>query len=412
MNLSYKILIGLFAGCLFGLFIAQSESQWLNGLPAIIAPIGSLWINAIRMTIIPLLMSLIIVAIGGTEQSHQVLAIGGRSLCMFAGLILLSSSFSVLFAAPLISGLTLSSESAELMHSFVRQAESRDALPPFSNWLINLVPANPFSAAANGEILPLMVFTGIFALALMKIDPRSQKQLVEFFAAVRDALFVVVSWVMALSPYGIFALVLPVAANLGTESVVLLGSFIFLTCSLIVLLSGTLYLILGLLGYDVWRFARTMAPVQVIGLGTRSSLAALPATLAASRDLAVDQNTAGLVLPTAVTLFKFASPLARTCGAYFIAALYGIELALPETIAIALAIGVLSFYSPGIPSGGLLVITPVFVALDLPVEGIGLLIAVDLIIDMFITGANIAANMAATLIIERFNSGSNNDVTE
>ena len=82
----------------------------------------------------------------------------------------------------------------------------------------------------------------------------------------------------------------------------------------------------------------------------------------------------------------------RTCGAYFIAALYGIELALPETIAIALAIGVLSFYSPGIPSGGLLVITPVFVALDLPVEGIGLLIAVDLIIDMFITGANIAAN--------------------
>ena len=91
MNLSYKILIGLFAGCLFGLFIAQSESQWLNWLPALMSPIGSLWINAIRMTIVPLLMSLIIVAIGGIEQSLQVLAIGGRSLCMFAGLILLSS---------------------------------------------------------------------------------------------------------------------------------------------------------------------------------------------------------------------------------------------------------------------------------------------------------------------------------
>ena len=116
-----------------------------------------------------------------------------------------------------------------------------------------------------------MVFTGIFALALLKINPRSRKPLVEFFAAVKDALFVVIAWVMALSPYGIFALVLPVAANLGTESVVLLGSFILLTCSLIVLLAGTLYLILGLLGYDVWRFARTMAPVQVIGLGTRSS---------------------------------------------------------------------------------------------------------------------------------------------
>lgn len=412
MNLSYKILIGLIGGCLLGLFIAENESQWLNGMPAMIAPLGSLWVNAIRMTIVPLLISLVIVAIGGAEQSHRVLAIGGRSFCLFAGLILLSSSFSVLFAAPLISALTLSSESAEMMRSFVQQAESRGALPPFSNWLINLVPANPFSAAANGEILPLMVFTVIFALALLKIDPQSRKQLVGFFAAVKEALFEVISWVMALSPYGVFALVLPVAANLGTDSVMLLGSFIFVTCTLIVLLAGALYLILGLLGYDVWRFARTMAPVQVIGFGTRSSLAALPATLAASRDLAVDQNTAGLVLPTAVTLFKFASPLARTCGAYFIAALYGIELALPETIAIALAIGVLSFYSPGIPSGGLLVITPVFVALDLPVEGIGLLIAVDLIIDMFITGANIAANMAAALIIQWYSSGSVNDVTE
>ena len=77
MNLSYKILIGLFAGFLFGLFIAQNDSQWLNGLPAMIAPLGSLWVNAIRMTIVPLLMSLVIVAIGGTEQSHRVLAIGG-----------------------------------------------------------------------------------------------------------------------------------------------------------------------------------------------------------------------------------------------------------------------------------------------------------------------------------------------
>ena len=277
---------------------------------------------------------------------------------MFAGLILLSSSFSVLFAAPLITGMTLSSESAELMHSFVHQAESRDALPPFSNWIINLVPANPFSAAANSEILPLMVFTGIFVLALLKIDPQGRKELVGFFAAVKEAVFVAFAWVMALSPYGIFVLMLPVAAKLGTESIVLKGSFIFLTCSLIVLLAGTLYLIIGLLGCDVWRFARTMAPVQVIGLGTRSSLVALPANLAASRDLAVDENTAGLVLPTAVTMCKFASPLAWTCGAYFIAALYGIELALPETIAIALPIGVLIFYSLDIPSVGLLVITP------------------------------------------------------
>ena len=109
-------------------------------------------------------------------------------------------------------------------------------------------------------------------------------------------------------------------------------------------------------------------------------------------------------MPAAVTLFKFASPLARTAGTYFIAALYGIDLSLAELAIIALAIGLLSFYSPSIPSGGLLIMTPVYVSLGLPVEGIGLLIAVDLVVDMFITLANVTANMAVTVVMDRLES--------
>ena len=246
-----------------------------------------------------------------------------------------------------------------------------------------------------------MVFTGIFALALLKIDPQSRKQLVGFFAAVKEALFVVIAWVMALSPYGIFALVLPVAANLGTESVVLLGSFIFLTCSLIVLLASTLYLILGLLGYDVWRFARTMAPVQVIGLGTRSSRGAAGNSGCEpgsgdrpehGRPGAADRGHSVQICfssgPHLWRLFHCGTVRHRACAARndcYRTRYRGAEF-------------LQSRHSQRRPAGH----HPVFVALDLPVEGIGLLIAVDLIIDMFITGANIAANMAATLIIERY----------
>lgn len=145
-----------------------------------------------------------------------------------------------------------------------------------------------------------------------------------------------------------------------------------------------------------------MAPVQAIGFSTRSSLAALPATYAAAAILEVPERVTGIVLPIAVTLFKYASPLARTAGTYFVASLYGIDLSLFELFIIALVIGLLSFYSPGIPSGGLLIMAPVYISLGLPVEGIGLLIAIDLIVDMFLTMANVTANVASSALIAEY----------
>ncbi|MCH1599257.1 MAG: dicarboxylate/amino acid:cation symporter [Pseudomonadales bacterium] len=398
--MSFRILTGLLLGSIAGLMISRSNAALFVNLPGLLAPLGSLWVNAIRMTIMPLLMALVVVAIAGQGRSGRVLAIGGKTLSLFVGLILLSSLFALLFAAPLIGLLEISSENSNVVLASSQVTAERAPLPPFKDWLIGLIPANPFAAAANGDILPLMIFTVVFSLALIQIDERLAKNVVTFFEATKQALLVVIAWIMELAPYGIFALVLPITANLGTESVRLLGTFILMVCGLIVLLSACIYLGLWVLGHDIKKFAKTMAPVQVIGFGTRSSLATLPATIAASEILGVSQKTAGLVLPAAVTLFKFASPLARTAGTYFIAALYGIDLTVSEFVVIALAVGLLSFYSPGIPSGGLLIMTPVYLALGLPVEGIGLLIAIDLIVDMFITAANVTANMGVTMMLD------------
>ncbi len=400
MNLSFRILTGLLLGSIAGLMISRSNSALFVNLPGLLAPLGSLWVNAIRMTIMPLLMALVVVAIAGQGRSGRVLAIGGKTLSLFVGLILLSSLFALLFAAPLIGLLEICSENSNVVLASSQVTAERAPLPPFKDWLIGLIPANPFAAAANGDILPLMIFTVVFSLALIQIDERLAKNVITFFEATKQALLVVIAWIMEVAPYGIFALVLPITANLGTESVRLLGTFILMVCGLIVLLSACIYLGLWVLGHDIKKFTKTMAPVQVIGFGTRSSLATLPATIAASEILGVSQKTAGLVLPAAVTLFKFASPLARTAGTYFIAALYGIDLTVSEFVVIALAVGLLSFYSPGIPSGGLLIMTPVYLALGLPVEGIGLLIAIDLIVDMFITAANVTANLGATMMLD------------
>ena len=148
-------------------------------------------------------------------------------------------------------------------------------------------------------------------------------------------------------------------------------------------------------------FARAVAPVQVIGFSTRSSLASLPAIVAATENLGIPAKISGLVLPVAASLFKFGSPIGRIAGTYFVAILYGIELGPMEMLVVAMVVGLFSFYSPGIPSGGLLIMAPIFISLGLPVEGIGILIAIDLIADMFMTATNVTASVTATAILSR-----------
>lgn len=401
---STRILIGLGLGLVGGIAYSISGSELFPTLPAIIAPVGGLWVNAIRMVVIPLLMSLLITAIAGQSNSTAVAQLGGKTIGLFVAFIFCSSLFALILAPPLISQLTIDPATSDtLLASTGFESDSAATLPPFSEWLVSLIPSNPFAAAVDGEILPLLIFTGLFAVALLRIKENQRETIVAFFSAIKAAMFILVGWIMLLAPIGIFALVFPLAATLGLSAVTLLGSIVAIVCMLITVFMLLLYPLVAIFtDTSLQNFARAVAPVQAIGFSTRSSLAALPATYAATEILGISEKVSGIVLPIAVTLFKFASPLARTAGTYFIAHLYGIELSPLELFIIAMFIGLLSFYSPGIPSGGLLIMAPVYLSLGLPVEGIGILIAIDLIVDMFLTMANVTANVASSALIAKF----------
>ncbi len=404
LSSSIRILIGLSLGLILGVAYSSLEGDSMAFLPEVISPIGALWVNAIRMVVIPLLMALLITSIAGGGSGVIVAQLGGKTIGLFVLFILCSSMFAFVSVPPLLVFLSIDpAASTALLESTGYDPASTNELPPFSEWFVSLVPSNPFAAAVNGAILPLMIFTGLFAMALLRIDTQQREHIVAFFSAIKSAMFVLVAWIMMLAPIGIFALVFPIAAALGISAVTALGSFIAIVCILICIMMLLLYpLVASLTKIPLRKFARTMAPVQAIGFSTRSSLAALPATYAAAAILEVPERVTGIVLPIAVTLFKYASPLARTAGTYFVASLYGIDLSLFELFIIALVIGLLSFYSPGIPSGGLLIMAPVYISLGLPVEGIGLLIAIDLIVDMFLTMANVTANVASSALIAEY----------
>jgi len=403
MNLSIRILIGLALGLVMGVVASVYQSSSLITLSGWSEPIGKLWVNSIRMTVIPLLMALLITSIAGQKNTNNAAKLGAKSLGFFVVAIAISSFMVFVLAPPLLSIFSIDPQaSKELLAGTQVTVAKTSELPPFRDWLIGLVPTNPIKAAADNAILPLLIFIGLFAATLLRIKQSQRDIIVGFFDAVKDAMFVLIAWIMNLAPYGVFALVFSLSATLGLSAITALGSFILIACGLIVLATLLLYPLAIIVGrLPAKEFIKFIAPVQVIGFSTRSSLAALPATIDATEKLGISSKISGVVLPFAVTLFKFASPPARITGTYFIASLYGIELGYVELMVIAIAISVLSFYSPGIPSGGLLIVSPVYLSLGLPVEGIGLLIAVDLIIDMFITASNVTANITAAAVLSR-----------
>jgi Na+/H+-dicarboxylate symporter len=401
VSLTARVLTSLVAGLVIGVIVSWAQHPGLFAVVSAVEPIGALWVNAIRMTVIPLVVSLLITGIA-SGSARSTGRMGGRALGMFVVLIAGGAVFAAIVAPPLLSVAPFDESAFASLREAAPAAETE--LPPVRDWIVGLIPANPVRAAADGAMLPLVVFASILALAITRTETAQRETLVKFFTAVARAMFVIVEWILFVAPVGVFFLVLPLAARTGADLVGAFGFFLLIACGLITVALVALYPVALLVGgVPVRRFARACAAAQAVGFSTRSSLASLPAMLdAAERDLKLPSQVSGVVLPLAVSLFKFASPIARMTGTFFVAYLYGIDLSAIDIAAITGAVAALSFYSPGIPSGGLFIMAPIYIALNLPVEGIGLLIALDLIPDMFITTANVTANMTVAVVVSRW----------
>jgi proton glutamate symport protein len=223
-----------------------------------------------------------------------------------------------------------------------------------------------------------------------------------FFAGVAEAMLLLVQWILWLSPIGVFALVLPLAARAGAALVGAIGFYIVvysLGCILAMLLLGLAAALAGRI--SVARYARALLPSQLIAFSSSSSIATLPSVVRSAEQLEIPAPVVGFVLPLAASLFKAAAPVSWAAGALFVGKLYGVPLGYSGLLAVAFAAVFLSFGVPGLPRGAFILLTPLFVALNLPVEGIGILIAVDAIPDTFATALNVSGHLAAAAVVAR-----------
>ncbi len=372
-------------------------------------PIGELWVNALRMIVLPLIVSHIVVAIAAGSGLQRARRIGGLALAGFLGLLALAATFTLIIATPLIRGFRIDPETQAnfLRSAGIAAAESTGPVEEagtFAEWLLGMVPANPLEAAVNGEILPVLVATVLFAIALTRIGAAQRDVVVRFFEAIRDTTHVIISWILAVLPIGVFAIAFALTAGTGFEAAGVVGFFVLLTSVMLIAFTVLLYPITAVLGrIPLWHFARGVAPSQVVALGTRSSLASLPALMeGADNRLRLPASVSAFVLPLAVSTFKVNRMISSPIKLLFLAHVYGIALD-PGTVALFIpTVMILSFSSPGIPSGGFLVTLPFYLAAGIPIQGIILLKAVDAIPDIFKTLVNVTADMSVATVVSRF----------
>ncbi len=407
MKDSKRVLIALVSALVLGAAIAASGSASLLKAADAIAPIGTLWVNAIRMTVIPLVVALLITGIATASGLSAIGRIGGRTIAVFGLLLVGIATIIVPIVATVFGGVLARLPTRPALPAGAAQAANdltaAGGAQTFASWLVSLVPTNPIAAAANGAMIPLIVFTVLLALAIAKSPPDSRDRLAGWFEALRDAMLVLVGWVVAVAPIGVFALLLPIAARGGATLAGTIGVYIVSYSIAHLVASLATYPVVALVArVPIAQFARAALPAQLIGFSSSSSIASLPAMVeSVERDLAVEPAVSGFVLPLAVSVFKFAAPLSWTMGALFVAWFYGIPLHVRDIATVAGAGVFLAFAAPGVPRGAFLMLAPLFLAIGLPIEGLGILIAIDAIPDLFATILNVTGDLAATVLVAR-----------
>ena len=409
MSLTTRVLIALVAGIAAGVVIASSGSPAIQRAALSIEPLGTIWINAIRMTVLPLVVGALIVGITSAPDARAIGRVGRRAIVFFVVTLFIGAIYAAVIAPFFIDRIPLDPAAVAAMKASAETASSNAVqtaatVPTFSRWLIDLVPANPIKAAADGSLLSVIVFTLLFGLALLTLPPERRAPVVAFFQGMSDAALTVVRWVLQLAPIGVFALALPLATRMGASAAGALAGFVAtvigITVSFALLILYPIAVFGGRIGF--MEFARASLPAQLVAFGSRSSLAALPQMIEAARTkLGLPQEISGFFLPLAASTYRVAGAVAQPTAVLFIAKLYGVELTATQMLTVVLTVVPTTFSVPGIPAGSIIVMVPILATAGLPPAGIGVLLGIDAITDMFRTACNVTGDMAGAALLGR-----------
>lgn len=408
-TLTTRILAGLIAGLALG---ALSPGLHLAAQDQIVSTadaLGGVWLDALRMTIIPLVFALLVVGVAQLAGTVRAGGFAGKVLLAFGALLLLSTVVAVIATTALLQVWPAPAAAAQALRAAAHgAAKAIPASPPFAEWLRSFVPANVVKAAAEGNMASLVVFALVFGIAATGLEEARREVLFRFFDAVQATMMRIVHWVLLLGPFGVFFLAFVVGAKTGFGAVGVLGHYIVVV-SIMCLLAGVIGLVVALAGGRVapGALVGALIPVGAMAISTQSSLASLPVMLEATEKIGVPERVRGLVLPMAVALFRITSPAGNIAVALYVAHVYGVKLD-PGHVAAGILVAVLvSLAAVGVASSITFFTTlvPISMAMGLPLDLLPLLIAVETFPDFSRTLGNVFGDVGLTAWAARWTRG-------
>ncbi len=403
----WRILAALGLGLLAGVGASMVGDGWRDPAIRWASTIGGVWLDALKVTVIPLIIALLVSGIVGGARAASGSRIAGRSILWFAVVLTASAIFGGLMMPVLLQAFPLPDGAAEALRTGlagVDKAATSASVPTATDFVRSIVPGNIFAAAAADQILPLTIFTAFFAVAMTRIEPVRRDQLAGFFQAIEQAMLVMIGWVLWIAPIGVFALAFALGAGAGGSAFGAVLHYVVLVSILGIILTLVAYLIAMIFaGWSLREFARAMVPPQAVAISTQSSLASLPAMVGAARKLGLPEENSDVTLPLAVALFRATGPAMNIGVAIYVAYWVGADLSAWQlTAGIAMA-SVASYWAVSLP-GQLSFVTsiaPIAIAMGLPVEPLAILIAVETLPDIFRTLGNVTMDVAVTGAVGR-----------
>ncbi len=395
MKKAWLILAALVAGLLLGAWVGDSVPFLTQSADLI----GTWWLNGLRMTVIPLVVALLVTGIVQTADAASSGRTATRSVITMLSILMIVTIMSAIVTPLLLEMFPTPSGSG-----YPGATTTVDNPPPFIEYLKAIISPNVFNSAANDALLPLIIFTIALAFAITQLEPAKKEVLARFFEAMGEAMIVVIGWVLWLAPLGVFALgiTLGIAAGIASFANLLHYVLIVTTIGFIIMLSA----------YPVaffWArfkpiaFIKAAIPAQSVAISTQSSLASLPAMVEGSKQLGVGARSTDIVLPMAVAIFRATSPAMNLAVAIYVAHWLNIELSF-EQMALGVAVAwITTLGSVSLPGtiSFIAAIAPICMVMGIPLEPLGLLVAIETFPDIMRTVGNVTMDIAVTGTVAR-----------
>ena len=401
MSLTYKVLLGMVLGIVVGLAInfsgMNSPGSFVNEfvVDGAFYVVGKMFVNALKMMVVPLVLFSLICGVCGIGDVRLLGRIGTKAFVLY----MFTTAIAIASALVIAAGLGI----GQGMNAATTAEFSGKEAPPLTEVLIGVIPSNPINAMSQGEMLSIIFFAILFGISLLMVGKKAS-QAIEFIEIMNEVMIKMVGLIMVLAPYAVFCLIAKAMADLGMDLLMqLIGYVTVLIAVLLFHLFVTLQLVLKVFsGLSPLIFLKKIRSAQVFAFSTSSSNATIPVTLrTVTERMGVNNSVGSLTVPFGATINMDGTAIMQGVATVFIANIYNVDLGMGGYLTVIMMSVLASIGTAGVPGVGLIMLSMVFAQVGLPIEGIGLILGVDRLLDMIRTAVNVSGDAVVSTVVAK-----------